>query len=80
MARSDSLAPLFQQLHTFRREAQLDPEQVEKNLVLGPGWIHAFESGAALPGLDVVLSLLSLYGKTLRDLAEGIEGNAPSIM
>lgn len=46
---------------------------------MGLGWIHAFESGEALPGLDVVMSLLSLYGKTLRDLAEGIEGNAPSI-
>ena len=79
MTRSDYLSQLFQRLHTFRQEAQLEPEQVESNLVLGPGWIHAFESGAAPPGLDVVMSLLSLYGKTLRDLAEGIEGNAPSI-
>ena len=79
MTRRDYLSQLFRRLHTFRQEAQLEPEQVESNLVLGPGWIHAFESGAALPGLDVVMSLLSLYGKTLRDLAEGIEGNAPSI-
>ena len=79
MTRSDYLSQLFRRLHTFRQEAQLEPEQVESNLVLGPGWIHAFESGAALPSLDVVMSLLSLYGKTLRDLADGIEGNAPAI-
>ena len=79
MTRSDYLSQLFRRLRTFRQEAQLEPEQVESNLVFGPGWIHAFESGAALPGLDVIVSLLSLYGKTLRDLAEGIEGNAPSI-
>ena len=79
MSHSAYLSQLFRRLHTFRQEAQLDPEQVENNLVLGPGWIHAFESGAALPGLDVIMSLLSLYGKTLRDLAEGIEGNAPPI-
>ena len=79
MTRSDYLSQLFRRLHTFRQESQLEPEQVESNLVLGPGWIQAFESGAALPGLDVVMSLLSLYGKTLSDLAEGIDGNAPSI-
>ena len=79
MTQSDYLSHLFQRLHTFRQEAQLEPEQVEKDLVLGPGWIHAFESGATLPSLDMVVSMLSLYGKTLRDLAEGIEGNAPSV-
>jgi len=46
---------------------------------LGPGWVSAIEAGTIYPSLDVIASLLSLYGKTLADLAVGATGSVPHI-
>lgn len=76
---SDYLSRLLQRLKTFREEADLKPSEVEKRLVIGPGWIEAIESGNIYPSLDVVASILSVYGKSLTDLAVGATGSVPKI-
>lgn len=76
---SDYLARLIQRLSVFRDEAGLTPAQVEEQLILGPGWVGAIEAGKIHPSLDVVASMLSVYGKSLSDLAEGVTGSVPHI-
>lgn len=76
---SDYLARLLQRLSAFRADAGLTPAQVEERLILGPGWVGAIEAGAIHPSLDVVASMLSVYGKSLSDLAEGATGSVPHI-
>ncbi|WP_300338279.1 helix-turn-helix domain-containing protein [Accumulibacter sp.] len=75
----DYLSRILQRLRAFRREAGLTPAQVEEHLILGPGWASAIEAGTIYPSLDVVASMLSVYGKTLSDLAEGAIGSVPHI-
>ncbi|MFQ4138025.1 BsaWI family type II restriction enzyme [Nodosilinea sp. PGN35] len=76
---SDYLGRLLQRLSTFREEVSLTPAQVEERLILGPGWISAIEAGSIQPSLDVIASMLSIYGKSLSDLAEGATGSVPHI-
>lgn len=76
---SDYLSRLLKRLSALREDSGLTPAQVEENLILGPGWVSAIEAEAIYPSLDVVASLLSVYGKTLTDLAEGAMGSVPSI-
>lgn len=76
---SDYLERLLQRLSTFRAEAGLTHKEAEEQLILGPGWIDAIETGAIHPSLDVIASMLSVYGKTLSDLAEGAGGSVPHI-
>lgn len=76
---SDYLRRLLQRLSTFRGEANLTAAQVEEALILGPGWITSIEEGTIHPSLDVIASMLSVYGKNLSDLAEGVSGSVPHI-
>ncbi len=76
---SDYLFRLLQRLSSFRLACNLSPAQVEERLILGPGWVSAVEAGHIHPSLDVIASMLSIYGKTLTDLAEGMEGSVPHI-
>jgi len=70
---------MLQRLKTFREASGLTPTQVEKKLILGPGWVNAVEAGLILPSLDVVAALLSVYGKNLSNLCSGITGSVPHI-
>lgn len=76
---SDYLTRLLQRLSALREQSGLTPSQVEERLILGPGWVSAIEAGTIVPSLDVVASLLSVYGKSLSDLAEGATGTVPHI-
>jgi transcriptional regulator with XRE-family HTH domain len=76
---SDYLARLLQRLSAFREEAGLTPANVEQRLILGPGWVTAIEAGTIHPSLDVIASMLSVYGKSLSELAEGATGSVPTI-
>ncbi|MGD9687336.1 MAG: helix-turn-helix domain-containing protein [Desulfobacter sp.] len=76
---SDYLARLLLRLKQFREEIGLSPAEVEKRLILGPGWVGSIEDGTIIPSLDVVASFLSVYGKSLSDLAEGAHGSVPKI-
>lgn len=76
---SDYLARLLNRLRALREQANLTAAQVEEQLIIGPGWVGAIESGEIIPSLDLVASLLSIYGKSLTDLALGITGGVPRI-
>ena len=76
---SDYLTRLLVRLSQLREESGLTPTEVEGRLILGPGWVSAIEAGSIFPSLDVVASLLSVYGKSLTDLAEGATGTVPHI-
>jgi transcriptional regulator with XRE-family HTH domain len=76
---SDYLTRLLQRLSTLREQSGFTTSQVEERLILGPGWVSAIEAGTIFPSLDVVASLLSVYGKNLSDLAEGATGTVPHI-
>lgn len=76
---SDYLGRLLARLSAFRAETKLTPAQVEEQLIMGPGWVGAIEAGDIHPSLDVVASMLSIYGKTLSDLAAGATGSVPHI-
>ncbi|MPS28832.1 MAG: XRE family transcriptional regulator [Alcaligenaceae bacterium] len=76
---SDYLSRLLQRLSAFRGDAGLTPAEVEQRLILGPGWITAIEAGTIHPSLDVIASMLSVYGRSLSDLAEGATGSVPHI-
>lgn len=76
---SDYLTRLPQRLQSLREESGLTPTQVEERLILGPGWVSAIEAGTIFPSLDVIASCLSVYGKSLSDLAEGATGSVPHI-
>src|SRR5690606_15683701 len=73
------LGRLLGRLSAFRSESQLTPAQVEEKLIMGPGWVGAIEEGDIHPSLDVVASMLSIYGKTLSDLAAGATGSVPHV-
>lgn len=51
---------------------------VEERLMLGRGWVEAIESGRIYPSLNILISLLSIYGKTFDDL-RAIPINSPAI-
>jgi transcriptional regulator with XRE-family HTH domain len=76
---ADYLIRLLIRLKELREEAGLTTSQVEEQLILGPGWVSAIEAGEIFPSLDVIASMLSVYGKTLIDLAEGASGTVPHI-
>lgn len=76
---SEYLTRLLQRLSAFRGEAGITSAQVEQRLILGPGWITAIEAGTIHPSLDVIASMLSVYGRSLSDLAEGATGSVPHI-
>lgn len=76
---SDYLIRLLLRLKLFREEASLSPAEVEKRLILGPGWVNSIENGKIIPSLDVIASFLSVYGKSLSDLAVGARGSVPTI-
>ncbi|MES2671127.1 MAG: helix-turn-helix domain-containing protein [Pseudomonadota bacterium] len=73
------LSRLLRKLQEFREQAGLERVHVERQLILGPGWVRAVETGEIIPSLDVVASLLSVYGKTLEELAEDAERGEPHI-
>lgn len=76
---ADFLSRLLKRLGKLRRDAGFTAAEVEERLILGRGWVDAIESGEVLPSLDVVASLLSVYGRTLTDLAKGARGSVPHI-
>ncbi|NWN87282.1 MAG: helix-turn-helix transcriptional regulator [Micrococcaceae bacterium] len=66
-------ASLLEKLASSRRAAGLSREDVEKKLVLGPGWVDRFETGDRLPSLATLIALLNLYELKISDFFESVE-------
>lgn len=75
-----SANPVFIQiaarLKQFREAARLEPTEVERRLLFGPGWIDRFESGDTIPALDILFALLKTYGKTPAELVGDLTADA----
>lgn len=71
---------LLQRLRDLRVRAGISEQQLEEQLILGPGWISRFESGASVPSLDMLLAILSALGCSPNELFQGLEeGSAAEI-
>lgn len=55
---STPVARLLLRLQEARVAAGLSTEQLEGELILGPGWVSSFESGESLPDLDTLFVLI----------------------
>lgn len=66
------LKQLSGNLRRLRRNAGLSEEELEHRLILGPGWISAFEQGESIPELEVLLAILHEIGASLGGLADGL--------
>jgi transcriptional regulator with XRE-family HTH domain len=66
-------------LKAEREKRNVKPTELEEALILGPGWIERFESGATVPTLDMLLAILQSSKISLNDLLKGVElDDAPS--
>lgn len=74
------LKVLFNGLETARINKGLSREDVEKTLVLGPGWIELFESGEREPSLGALAALLSLYDINLSDFFKDLELSSEGVI
>ncbi len=63
---------LLAHFSVLREAAGLTPEELDKRLILGPGWVRRFESGETIPSLDVLLVMLAAIGTDLADLVDGM--------
>jgi transcriptional regulator with XRE-family HTH domain len=68
-----AFASLLKKLTALRQAAGFSKEDVEKKLVLGPGWVERFETGDRLPSLATLVALLNLYEVKISDFFESVE-------
>lgn len=66
------LQALLRNIGTIRERAGLSAAQLEERLILGPGWIARFESGASVPSIDMLLAILHETGAGMQALLEGL--------
>ncbi len=69
---------LLNRLQTLRIEANMQPEDVERRLGMGPGWITRFETGEIIPSLGVILAILGTLGKSFADLVTDKTARVPA--
>jgi transcriptional regulator with XRE-family HTH domain len=67
------LNQLFRGIRSKRDDAGLSAEDVEAQLVLGPGWVHRFESGQVEPSIGTLSALLHLYGSSLAEFFSEVD-------
>lgn len=73
---SPAIERILDRLRDFRREAGLSPEELEEQLILGPGWIRRFEAGEAVPALDTLVAMLHVLGRSPAELFEEIDADS----
>lgn len=57
----------------LRRSAGISESDLEKKLILGPGWINKIETGEVIPRLNTLLALLNSVGADLLTLTKEID-------
>jgi len=63
---------LLKNLKTIRERAGISRSELEERMILGPGWVERFESGATAPSIDMLLAILHETGSKFTDLLEGL--------
>src|ERR1039457_3213373 len=71
MPASKFVSALLGRLKALREQAGLREGELEERLILGPGWIERFESGATVPSLEMLLHIPNFVGATPADLFAG---------
>ena len=66
------LRDLLRNLRTLRKQANVSRSELERRLILGPGWIRRFEEADTLPSLDMLLAILHEIGSSLDTLVMDI--------
>lgn len=80
MPRNDAVRDLGRRLKEARERRQLSAEEVEDQLILGPGWMSRFESGESVPQLGMLLALLNLLEVEPSEFFKGLEtADTPSV-
>jgi transcriptional regulator with XRE-family HTH domain len=64
---------ILHRIKQIREESGITIEEVEKALILGPGWISRFESGEIIPSIDILLALTKAIGVNLTDILKEID-------
>lgn len=64
---------ILARLREAREQVGKAPEDVERELILGPGWVECFESGESVPQIDLLIALARTVGTDLPSLVEGVE-------
>jgi transcriptional regulator with XRE-family HTH domain len=72
MAPPPFVAAILARLKTLREGKGIPAARLERALILGPGWIDAFESGRIVPSFDVLLAILHALGVGFDELTAGV--------
>jgi transcriptional regulator with XRE-family HTH domain len=72
MAVPQFVGKVLARLKELRIKAGFSEAHLERELILGPGWIARFEAGEVVPTLDVLLAILNVIGADFDDLTKGI--------
>jgi transcriptional regulator with XRE-family HTH domain len=67
------LAAILLRFQKLREAKKVTPEQIERKLILGPGWVGRFETGATVPNLDMLFAMLNCMGATMDDLLRDLD-------
>jgi transcriptional regulator with XRE-family HTH domain len=68
MSNRSLLELLLRRIRAIREAAGVTEVQLEQSLVLGPGWIHRFESGQTKPSVDILAAILHVLKKDFSHL------------
>lgn len=66
------LKALLENLQAIRERSGISESELEERLILGPGWVGRFETGATVPNIDMVLAMLHEMGASLEHLLDGL--------
>lgn len=66
------LKALLDNLRAIREKSGLTENRLEERLILGPGWIHRFETGESVPSIDMLLAILHETNASFFDLLAGL--------
>lgn len=69
---SSVIVQLWNRFCELRERAGISMEELERRLILGPGWVSQFESGATSPPMDLLFAMLQEIGADPADLFHGI--------
>ena len=72
MAKNPIVDQILSRLREIRESSGLTASELDEVLVLGPGWTSRFESGEAVPTLDVLVVLLDALGSSLDEVLQGV--------
>ena len=77
MAKNPVVEQLLARLRAIREGAGKSCDELDQELIFGPGWTARFESGQTVPSLDVLVVILDALGSSIAELLEGISVETP---